>query len=166
MAQPLRSTHLRPRAVHTQRTDLEETWHRHGAALFALSLVLFEDVDAAESVVTQAFLDACTPADIALAPVSRRELARYVYVLWVRRTTAPGSARQLAFSAHPGWRPSGVAAMAKLSRLQRTAIALALFGEHTYTEIATLMDLPAMDIASLMRSGLLAAAPSPARGCA
>jgi hypothetical protein len=37
-----------------------------------------------------------------------------------------------------------------------------MFGEHTYTEIATLMELPAMDVASLMRSGLLAAAASPA----
>jgi hypothetical protein len=62
--------------VHTQRTDLEETWHRHGAALFALSLVLFEDVDDPESVVAQAFLDACTAADMTLAPVSRREPAR------------------------------------------------------------------------------------------
>jgi hypothetical protein len=159
MSQLLRSAHLRPWAAPvTHRTDIAEAWHRHGAALFALSLVLFEDVDDAESVVTQAFLDACTPVDIALAPVTRRELARYVYVLWVRRTAEPDSPRRLGSSARPGWRPSGIAAMTGLSHRQRTAIALAMFGEHTYTEIATLMELPAGDIASLMRSGLLAAA--------
>jgi len=161
MAQLLRSAHRRRQAVGHQRTDLEEAWHRHGAALFALSLVLFEDVEDAESVVTQAFLDACTPSDIALASVGRRELARYVYVLWARRS-ASHSSRVLLSSADPGWRPSGVAAMAKLSHRQRTAIALAMFGEHTYTEIATLMELPAITVASLMRSGLLAAAATPA----
>jgi len=159
MSQLLRAAHLRPwSAQASQRTDIAEAWHRHGAALFALSLVLFEDVDDAESVVTQAFLDACTPVDIALAPVTRRELARYVYVLWVRRSAEPDLPHGLDASARPGWRPSGIAAMTGLSHRQRTAIALAMFGEHTYTEIATLMELPATDVASLMRSGLLAAA--------
>lgn len=150
MAQLLRSAPLRAwAAAPPERTDLEEVWHRHGAALFALTMVLFEDVDDAESVVTQAFLDACTPDDIAISPVSRRELARYVYVLWVRRTAA---AQVIA------GQPSLVAPATTLVHRQRIAIALAMFGEHTYTEIAALMELPAPDIASLMRSGLLAAA--------
>lgn len=152
MPQLARAARLRAAAgPSVERTDFEEAWHRHGPALFALALVLFEDVDEAESVVVRAFLDACTPADIAVASVTRRELARYVYVLWQRRTAAP------ARVPSAGWRPAGLAEMGTLSPLQRTAIALGLFGEHTYVEIALLMDLPAPEIAALMRSGLLKA---------
>jgi hypothetical protein len=135
----------------SHRTNVEEAWHRHGVAVFALALVLSDDAEDAESVVIQAFLDACTPIDIAVESVSRHEMARYVYVLWVRRLAESGTGRLKR-------RGFGLPILRGMSPHQRTAIALALFGEHTYHEIAALMELTPMDVAALMRSGLLAAA--------
>ena len=127
-----------------------EVWDRHGRALCGLAQVLFEDVDEAESVVVRAELDACTPADMTVSGVGRQELARYVYVLWRRGNDArTGSDRSVA---------SGAGMVGELSGPQRSAVALGLFGEHTYTEIAGVMGLPAADVAELMRSGLLLAA--------
>ena len=153
----------RPPAVEAQsaephsRTLVEEAWHRHGVAVFALALVLFDDTEEAEAIVAQAFLDACTPAEIAVESVSRHDMARYVYVLWLRRMAQPGVARAQLRARWKPARTTGMPALRRLSHLQRTAIALALFGEHTYREIATLMELPPQDVADLMRSGLLAA---------
>jgi DNA-directed RNA polymerase specialized sigma24 family protein len=48
-----------------------------------------------------------------------------------------------------------VAATAGLTHQQRSAIALALFGDHTYREIASLMELAPPDVADLMRTGLV-----------
>ena len=133
------------------RTNVEEAWHRHGVAVFALALVLSDDAEDAESVVIQAFLDACTPTDIAVESVSRHEMARYVYVLWLRRMAEPKARAELKAQ-----RPR-VPVLRGMTHPQRTAIALALFGEHTYQEIASLMELTPKDVAALMRSGLLAA---------
>jgi hypothetical protein len=149
-----------PLSVHTSRapTNVEETWRRHGAAVSALAFVLFDDADVAESVVMQAFLDACTPADIAVPSASRHDLARYVYVLYARRCALSDDPPRVRSWPGSGRWSSGVAVVRRLSQPQRTAIALGLFGEHTYREIALLMELPAPEVAELMRSGLLAAA--------
>jgi hypothetical protein len=126
-----------------------EVWDRPGRALCGLARVLFEDVDEAESVVVRAVLDACTPADMTVSGVGRRELARYVYVLWRRGNDArTGSDMSVA---------SGAGMVGELSAPQRSAVALGLFGEHTYAEIAGVMGLPAAEVAELMRSGLLLA---------
>jgi hypothetical protein len=136
------------------RTIVEEAWQRHGAAVFALALVLSDDAEDAESVVVQAFLDACTPSDLALATLTRHDIARYVYVLWLRRVAESGMVAGIE-TRRTG--SSGLPALREMSSLQRTAIALALFGEHTYQEIASLMELTPKNVAALMRSGLLAA---------
>ena len=138
-------------AAGPHRTVLEDAWQRHGTAVFALALVLSDDSEDAEAVVVQAFLDACTPGDIAVAAVSRHEMARYVYVLWLRRMAEPKARAELKAQR------SQVPVLGGMTHLQRTAIALALFGEHTYQEIASLMELTPKDVAALMRSGLLAA---------
>jgi hypothetical protein len=139
------------------RTIVEEAWHRHGAAVFALALVLSDDVEEAESVVVQAFLDACTPSDLAVASVSRHDMARYVYVLWLRRMAEPRTAATKLRTRRVTAGSTGLPVLRGMSSLQRTAIALALFGEHTHREIASLMELTPHDVAALMRSGLLAA---------
>lgn len=136
---------------------VEDVWQRHGQALFALALVVCDDAETAESVVLQAILDACTPADIAVGAVGRQELARYVYVLWQRRCDEPPKAvdPQRCEASGAGTSPS--AAGAGLSRQQRSAIALALFGDHSYREAASLMGLAPSAVAELMRTGLIAA---------
>jgi DNA-directed RNA polymerase specialized sigma24 family protein len=113
---------------------VDDVWQRHGRALYALALTMCQDAEQAEAVVVQAVLDACTPDHLAVPAVGRAELARYVYVLWQRRR---------------GDRHEGRAS------LQRSAVAMGLFGDHTYREVATLMGLPAREVADLMRSGLL-----------
>ncbi len=137
---------------------IKDVWRRHGQAMFALALVVCEDADVAESVVVQAVLDACTPAGIAIGPVGRQELARYVYVLHERRRALRpvGSALDHRPDAD-ALVSSGVAAAAELSHRQRAAIALALFGDHSYRDIASLMGESPPVVAELMRSGLLEA---------
>jgi hypothetical protein len=126
--------------------------------MFALALVVCEDPDVAESVVVQAILDACTPADIAVGSVGRQELARYVFVLQQRRRAErpAGAVRDRTFDAG-ALGSSGVAVAADLSRRQRAAIALALFGDHSYRDIASLTGETPLAVAELMRSGLIAA---------
>jgi hypothetical protein len=135
-------------------STVENVWRCHGQALFALALVVCEDAETAESVVVRAILDACTPAELAVGAVGRQELARYVYVLWQRRGAEAVSAgtRTCADPEVPASTGAG------LSSRQRSAIALALFGDHTYREAASLMGLAPPDVAELMRSGLIAAA--------
>jgi DNA-directed RNA polymerase specialized sigma24 family protein len=115
-------------------SNVDEVRQRHGKALYALALTMCQDAEQAEAVVVQAVLDACTPDHLAVPSVGRVELARYVYVLWQRRR---------------GDRQEGRAS------LQRSAVALGLFGDHTYRDVAALMGLPAREVADLMRSGLL-----------
>jgi hypothetical protein len=144
------------RSRRSSSTNIEAVWQRHGQALFALALVVCEDAEAAESVVVQAILDACTPCDIAVASVGRQELARYVYVLWQRgRDEQPGALGSGRCADADALASSGVAATAGLTHQQRSAIALALFGDHTYREIASLMELAPPDVADLMRTGLV-----------
>lgn len=136
------------------RSAVEETYVRHGAALFALAVVLLDDFDQAESLVTQAFLDSCTPEDLTSPLINRHDLARYVYVLWARNTPQ-GTATEPRARRIRGGKALHPSLVSKLSQSQRTSIALALFGDHTYLEIASLMNLPADEVADLMRSGLL-----------
>jgi hypothetical protein len=158
-----RSRALRPGSRATRSSTrsappaIDDVWQRHGRAMFALALVVCEDAEAAETVVVQAILDACTPSDIAVLSVGRQELARYVYVLEGRRraeSTQPAADRRPDAAALSS---SGVAGAEDLSHRQRSAIALALFGDHTYRDVASLMGLPAPDVAELMRSGLIEA---------
>lgn len=125
--------------------------------MFALAVVLFDDTDTsdAEAVVLRAFLDSCTPVELACSPASRHELARYVYVLWLRHGAAKSDMRAIWAPLTRRRRPTGLAPRSRLSQLQRTTLALGLFGEHTYQEIASLTDVAAQDVAALMRSGLL-----------
>lgn len=137
---------------------IHDVWQRHGQAMFALALVLCDDAEAAEAVVVQSILDACTPTDITVAAAGRQEMARYIYVLAERRrgerAEPEGVERRPDGAALAS---SGIAGASELSHRQRAAIALALFGDHTYRDVASLMDLPAPDVAELMRSGLIEA---------
>jgi hypothetical protein len=137
------------------RSAVEETYMRHGAALFALAVVLLEDPEDAELLVTRALLDSCTPPDLTSPLLNRRDLARYVYVLWARNRTPPDTAPVHRSRRSRGRKTPRLNVGGRLSQLQRASIALALFGDHTYIEIASLMDLPAGEVADHMRSGLL-----------
>jgi hypothetical protein len=122
-----------PLPVRTGAGDrVDDVWRRDGRALLALASVVFEDPQDAEAVVVEVILDACTPP-AAAGPSGRAKLARYLYVRWLREQGTGGGGR---------------------AQQQRAAVALGLFGQQTYGEIATLMGLPAPEVAGLMRSGL------------
>lgn len=147
---------LDPDGSHSRASrDAEDLTERHGAALFALASLILVDHDDAVAVTAQAILQACNPPHLAPA-VGRWELARYIYVLSRRlRDDAPALHSSSTHGRHSLIRgDTEQAALASLSSRQRSAIALGLFGEHDYREIADLMELTPEECAELLRSGL------------
>ena len=113
--------------------DPRELFERHGAALFALAMLLLGDTHGAEVLAADAILDACSgPAHVAQG-ADRWELARYVYVRFARSVEQP-----------PAGQPSS----------QDVALAMGVFGGHTYREIADLMGLAPREVAELLTAGL------------
>ncbi len=134
-------THDGPERLPGERARLprsaDELCDVHGAALFSIAWIMVADRDDAEFVATQALLDACSgPVHVAHRS-ERWELARYVYVRCVRSQAQTTLTPDEESRFH-----------------QRAAIALGLFGDHTYQEIADLMHLPRTEAASLLRCGL------------
>ena len=113
--------------------DPQELVERHGAALFALAMILLRDRDRAEILAADAILDACNGPTHVSRRVDRWELARYVYVRSLRTTD--------------GFADCG-------SGPKEVALALGLFGAHTYREIADLMGLTPPEVAQLLRNRL------------
>jgi DNA-directed RNA polymerase specialized sigma24 family protein len=114
--------------------DPRELFERHGAAIFGLAMLLLRDRQRAELLTADAILDACSgPAHVAQG-ADRWELARYVYVRFVRSAGDPATAG----------RPTS----------EDVALALGVFGGHTYREIADLLGLAPGEAAELLRSGL------------
>jgi hypothetical protein len=125
----------------------------HGSALFSLAWMILGDRDDAEFVAVQAVLDACSgPVHVAHAS-DRWEMARYVYVRCVRHQQAAGRYSQNGSPDH-GESDTTSKTLELLSANERAAIALGIFGEHTYEEIADLMHLRRPEVAVLLRSGL------------
>ena len=113
--------------------DPRELFERHGAALFALAMLLLRDPHRAELLAADAILDACAGPRHVATGADRWELARYVYVRFLRTAAARSGS---------GPAPADV------------ALALGMFGGHTYREIADLMGLPPCEVAELLRLGL------------
>ena len=125
----------------------------HGSALFSLAWMILGDRAAAEFVAVQAILDACSgPVHVAHAS-DRWEMARYAYIRCLRQPQVAAGQSQNGSPDHGGSDPTSTT-LGLLSAHERAAIALGIFGGHTYEEIADLMRLPRPEIAVLLRSGL------------
>ena len=123
----------------------EELWERHGRAAYALACVLLGDERAVTQTVTLAMTDLARSSVGASAGDDRRSLARHLY--WRSEELASETTRTLQLPPAMVW-------IGQLAQLQRTCLALCLFGGHTHREAAALVGLPPLAVASLLTSGL------------
>jgi DNA-directed RNA polymerase specialized sigma24 family protein len=124
---------------------LEALWDRHGASLYALACALLGDEAAAVRTVTLAMVDlARTPASDWPIDIPRY-LSERVYRRSQTLTTEPSGASHV---------PASMRWLARLARLQRTCLALCVFGGYTHREVAELLDAAPATVAELLTTGL------------
>ena len=128
---------------HTAR-QAENLLSGHGRAAFALACALLGDEETAVRATALGIVDlACSPA---VSPAgTRRALARRVY--WRCEQIAGETTR-----AAP--QPATMVRLRQLAQLQRTCLALCVFGGHTYREVASLLGVPPLTVATALTSGL------------
>lgn len=137
---------------------LEELLESHGPDMYSMALIILGDRAQSEAVVVQVLFDALDRPLLDAHEDSRRHLARCVYLRCTRTRLGSGQGTDSLLSSRH-W-PDGRAAtrimtgLAVLSGQQRAALALSLYGEHGFTQIADVMSLPAPVVAELLRSGL------------
>lgn len=127
----------------------EHFWNLHGSSLFALARALLGDHDAAVRAVCLAMVDLYT-WDVPGVGTSPETLRRAAGLVFDR--CEGGLARQGAGSA-AGGHPA-VVRLGELAAAQRAAVALCVYGGHTYQLAAVRLELPAEVVADLLRSGL------------
>lgn len=138
--------------VHTSGGTLppEELWDLHGSALFALARALIGDEPTALHAVTWAMADLYSHSDTvpdmpqgeALREAAERVFMRCDALLadtHTRRTTIL---------------PRPMVWFGGIEGGQRGALALCVFGGHSYRQAAALLDLPPDVVAALLTSGL------------
>ena len=136
--------------------DFESLAEEHGAALCALAAVILIDRERAEDEVARLLVHACSEPVTTLDGGSRRVLSRRLYLncAWTRLVSG------LSFSDPSAHEPSTdsfadrIDQLAALSEQQRAAIALFLYGDHSFQEVAELIALPAPVVVGLLRLGL------------
>lgn len=127
----------------------EHFWDLHGTSLFALASALLGDRDAAVRAVCLAMVDLYT-GDVPGAGTSPETLRRAAGLVFLR--CEGGLARPSAARA-AGGHPVAVR-LGELAAAQRAAVALCVYGGHTYQLAAVRLGLPAEVVADLLRSGL------------
>lgn len=133
-----------PESVSTA-LQLEDLWDRHGASVYALACALLGDETAAAQAVTLGMTDLARSDGSVSTDDARRSWARHVY----RRS------HELAgeTSRTPDL-PSTMVWLGQLAQLQRSCLALCLFGGHTRREAADLLGVPPTTVADLLTAGL------------
>ena len=139
VAAPIESEEARA----TQRG--EDLWERHGRAAYALACALLGDERVAGQAVTLAMTDLARWSGSASEHDARRSLARHLY--WRSEELASETTRTLRLPPAMVW-------IGQLAQMQRTCLALCLFGGHTHREVAALVGLPPTAVAGLLTSGL------------
>jgi DNA-directed RNA polymerase specialized sigma24 family protein len=135
---------LEPEEAHaTQRG--EDLWERHGRAAYRLACALLGDERAATQAVMLAMTDLARSSGAASVDDARRSLARHLY--WRSQELASETTMPLRLPPAMVW-------IGQLAQLQRTCLALCLFGGLTHREAAALVGLPPMAVAGLLTSGL------------
>ena len=135
----------RPQSVSTQRLQLEALWDRHGRSVYELACALLGDEAAAIQAVTLGMTDLAHTPDGASAQDARRSLAQHVY--WRSQELIGETSRTLQLPPAMVW-------LQQLAQLQRTCLALCLFGGHTHREAADLLGVPPTTVAELLITGL------------
>lgn len=141
-------------------------YDHHGTSMFCLAMVVTGRAAEAEMAVVDAISEArgrssCTRADD--HDSLRHELARLTYWRCIRGR-GPGTMDYVPSAPTVGFdHRSGALATESLRTLpvqERAAIALCLYGEHTYQEAADLVALPPTTVAGLLSVGLRRLAPA------
>jgi hypothetical protein len=137
----------------TRSVRAELLCDRHGPALYLLALTVTGCPGEAQRAVAAVIADACRPPD-RLGPVgdhgARRELARRVYAECTsreERAEFDTGVRPLVFEDFMPW-------LGALSRYQRAAIALCLYGEHRAWQAANVLDVSTATVHELLFWGL------------
>lgn len=136
--------------------DIDTLIDEHSADLFSLAYIILGDHREAEDVVAHLLSDACRRPHRNPDRGSRRNLSRRLYLSCTRVRIGP----RLPFV--PADRPvdhdaaavTVIMRLGELSEQQRATLALCLFGDHTYEQVADLIALPAPVVLQLLRSGL------------
>lgn len=123
-------------------------WAAHGASLFALARALLGDGEAARDVVCSAMADLYdgTGPRADTTPETLRRAAAHLYHRCQGDLDRPAAAAASA-------RPAAVR-LGELPTVQRAALALCLYGGHSYQLAAARLGLPAEVVADLLRTGL------------
>lgn len=127
------------------RRELEDLWDRHGASVYALACALLGDETAAARAVTLGMTDLTRSDGSVSADEARRSWARHVY--WRSQELAGETYRTPEL-------PSTMVRLGQLEQLQRSCLALCLFGGHTRREAAALLGVSPTTVADLLTSGL------------
>lgn len=142
-----------PMATVEDPVEAERLIDDHAGSLFAAACLILTDRDAAVSSTVEAFRAAWSAPVRGACNPGRRELVRYLYLECQHRLAAGSTTNAQEPSPEgSGW--AMMAALGLLSQHQRSVLALGLYGELTYQQIADLVDLPAPTVADLIRSGL------------
>ena len=153
----LRSRHARafrdlaaegPRTARGPELSPEQFWDLHGAALFALAVALLGDREKALKAVCLAMVDLYAddiPGDDPSSETLQRA-AGHVYHRCEGDLTSPTAGPA---DAHPS-----VVRLGELAAAQRAAVALCMYGAHTYQLAAARLGLPAEVVADLLNAGL------------
>ncbi len=123
----------------------EDLWDGHGRAIYALACALLGDEPAAIRAVALGMVDFARQ-DVTIPPGDvRRALARRVYCR---------SNELAADSSAPQQLPPAMERVAQIARLQRTCLALCIFGGHSQQQVADLLGVPPLVVARMLNSGL------------
>lgn len=125
-----------------QAADL---WDRHGTSTYALACALLCDKTAAIRAVIMAMQDLTGSTVSTSLADARGALSRYVY--WRSRELTGGTAMT-------GSLPPTMVSLSRLADLQRTCLALCVFGGQTHQEAADLLGVPSSTVARMLTSGL------------
>lgn len=143
----LRSTSRRARRA-------AKLFDRHGAAVHTMASVLTTDPLHSQTLVVGAINSRLAPPMTQQNTEKRsvRELAASVYVAWSCRPAPPTPIVPPSDVRLPS---STLAAIHLLPEDHRAALALCAYGDHTYTQAARVLGLPAPKVAGLLREALL-----------
>ena len=120
----------------------DELWDRHGPALYAMACLLVDDEADAVLAVTLGMMEVYR---IPQPEPTLRRAARYVHRHCV--TLEPNT-------VDPAVATPAMARLGEVARLQRSALALCLFGGHTYRDAAAELGIATEAVAWLLISGL------------
>lgn len=140
----VRHVELAPAPDARSTLPLEEVWDRHGRSVYALACALLGDEEAAARAVQLGMSDLARTGGVS-ADEARRSLARHVYRRSQELVAPSPRSRQL---------PPAMVWLGQLAHLQRSSLALCMYGGHTHREAAALLGVPALTVAGLLSSGL------------